>query len=201
MRSRFHVVRMGLIGGAVPILLLVLSAAALAQNAAPAPAAAPAPKTIGAYNKEIYHGMKAIVLRAAEVMPEEGYSFKPADTVRTFGQILGHIADAQYYFCSIALGEPNPAPHVEKTKTTKAELIAALKDAFAYGDKAFDGMTDASAAEMVKLMGSDAPRLGVLTTNSLHTVEHYGNLVTYLRMKGLVPPTSDPAFMQEMMKK
>ena len=201
MRSSSNVVRMGLLGWVVPICLLALAATAMAQNAAPAPAAAPTPKTIGAYNKEIFQGMKAIVLRAAEVMPEENYNFKPVDTVRTFGQILGHIADSQYFFASTVLGEKSPAPQVEKTKTTKAELIAALKDAFAYTDKAFDGMTDASAAEMVKLMGSDAPKLGVLTTNSLHTVEHYGNLITYLRMKGLVPPTSDPAFMQELMKK
>ena len=200
MRSRFKVIRKSLIGLVVPVCLLALATAALAQNAAPA-AAAPTPKSIGAYNKEIFQGMKAIVLRAAEVMPEEGYSFKPVDTVRTFGQILGHIADSQYLFSSKVLGEKSPAPQVEKTKATKAELIAALKEAFAYTDKAFDGMTDASAAEMVKLMGSDAPKLGVLTTNSLHTVEHYGNLITYLRMKGLVPPTSDPAFMQEMMKK
>ena len=200
MRSRFKVIRKSLIGLAVPVCLIALATTALAQNAAPA-AAAPTPKSIGAYNKEIFQGMKAIVLRAAEVMPEEGYSFKPVDTVRTFGQILGHIADSQYLFSSKVLGEKSPAPQVEKTKATKAELIAALKEAFAYTDKAFDGMTDASAAEMVKLMGGDAPKLGVLTTNSLHTVEHYGNLITYLRMKGLVPPTSDPAFMQEMMKK
>jgi uncharacterized damage-inducible protein DinB len=200
MQSRSKVTRMGLMGRVVPLCLLALATAVLAQNTAPAAAAAPTPKTIGAYNKEIYQGLKAIVLRAAEVMPEEEYNFKPVDTVRTFGQILGHIADSQYYFCYTVLGEPRPAPQVEKTKTTKAELIAALKDAFAYGDKAFDGMTDASAAEVVKFMGSDAPKLGVLTTNSLHTVEHYGNLVTYLRMKGIVPPTSDPAFMQEMRK-
>jgi len=201
MQSKFKVIRMGLIGRAVPILLLVLSTAVMAQTTPPPPTAAPQSKTIGAYNKDIYEGVKAIVLRAAEVMPEEGYNFKPVDSVRTFGQILGHIADSQYLFSSKVLGEKSPAPQVEKTKATKAELIAALKEAFAYTDKAFDGMTDASAAEMVKLMGSDAPKLGVLTTNSLHTVEHYGNLITYLRMKGLVPPTSDPAFMQEMMKK
>jgi uncharacterized damage-inducible protein DinB len=190
----------GLLGLALSFCLLALSTAVPAQNTPPATDAAP-PPTINAYNRDMYQGVKAIILRAAEVMPEENYNFKPVDTVRTFGQILGHIADAQYYFCSAVLGEPNPAPHVEKTKTTKAELIAALKDAFAYGDKAFDGLTDASAAEVVKFMGGDMPKLGVLTTNSLHTVEHYGNLVTYLRMKGLVPPTSDPAFMQEMRKK
>jgi hypothetical protein len=55
-------------------------------------------------------------------------------------------------------------------------------------------MTDASATEMMKSMGRDTPKLGALTTNSLHTVEHYGNLVTYMRMKNVVPPTSDPDF-------
>lgn len=200
MRSRFIVTRLGRIGWAVPIGLLLITTAVMAQGAPAVPTAAPPPKTIGAYNQEIYQGMQAVVLRAAEVMPEEDYQFKPVDTVRTFGQILGHIADSQYYFCSIVLGGPHPSPRVEKTRTTKAELIAALKDAFTYGDQAHAGLTDAAAAEMVKLMGNDAPKLGVLTTNSLHMVEHYGNLVTYLRMKGLVPPTSDPAFMQGMRK-
>jgi uncharacterized damage-inducible protein DinB len=145
--------------------------------------------------------VKTILLRSAETMPEENYSFKPTDAVRSFGQIVGHVADSQYTFCSVVLGEKRPALKIEPTKTSKADLIAALKDAFAYCDKAYDGMTDAAAAEMVKLMGGDSPRLGALTTNSLHTIEHYGNLVTYLRMKNIVPPTSEPAFMQEMMKR
>jgi hypothetical protein len=75
-----------------------------------------------------------------------------------------------------------------------------LKEAFAYCNAAYDGMTDASATQTVKLMGSDMPRLGVLTVNQMHTMEHYGNLVTYMRMKNLVPPTSDAAFMQQMRK-
>jgi len=200
MRSSFIVTRLGRISWAVPIGLLLITTAVMAQGTPAVPTTAPSPKTIGTYNQEIYQGMQAVVLRAAEVMPEEGYQFKPVDTVRTFGQILGHIADSQYYFCSIVLGGQHPSPRVEKTRTTKAELIAALKDAFAYGDRAHAGLTDAAAAEMVKLMGNDAPKLGVLTTNSLHTVEHCGNLVTYLRMKGLVPPTSDPTFMQGMRK-
>ena len=108
-------------------------------------------------------------------MQEVYYSFKPTDAVRSYGQILGHVADSQYYFCSIALGEKNPAPNIEKTKTSKADLIAALKDAFAYCDRAYDGMTDASGAKMVKLMGFDVPKLGVLTNNLAHTSEHYGN--------------------------
>src|SRR5205085_10337784 len=140
------------------------------------------------------------LLRSAEKMPEESYSFRPTWVVRSFGRIIGHVADAQYYFCSKALGEKNPAPNIEKTKTSKADLIAALKDAFAYCDRAYDGMTDASGAKIVKLMGFDVPKLGVLTNNLAHASEHYGNLVTYMRLKNIVPPSSDPAFMQQMMQ-
>jgi uncharacterized damage-inducible protein DinB len=155
---------------------------------------------LSAFNKGVYGGVKNILLRSAEKMPEENYSFKPTDAVRSFGQILGHVADAQYRFCSIALEEKDPAPKIEQTKTSKAGLIAALKDAFAYCDKAYDGMTDASATQMVTLFGGETPKLGVLTVNNVHTIEHYGNLVTYLRIKNIVPPTSEPGFMAQPKK-
>jgi len=153
-----------------------------------------------AYNKVVYGGVKTILLRSAEKMPEENYNFKPTDAVRSFSQVVGHVADAQYLFCSIALGEKNPAPKIEQTKTSKADLIAALKDAFAYCDKAYDAMTDASATQMVKLFGGDTPKLGVLTVNNMHAVEHYGNLVTYMRLKNIVPPTSEPGFQPQPKK-
>lgn len=178
------------------ICLLASAAVALAHENPPPAAAASQENPFSAHSKFMYGGIKAMLLSSADKMPEENYSFKPTDTVRSFGQILGHAADSQYMFCSIVLGEKNPAPQVEKTKTSKADLIAALKDAFAFCDKAYDGMTDTSAAQTVKLMGRDMPRLGVLAVNSAHTVEHYGNLVTYLRMKNIVPPTSDPEFRQ-----
>ena len=153
------------------------------------------------HNKYMYAGVKTLLLKSAEKMPEENYGFKPAEGVRSFGQILGHAADAQFLFCSIALGEKSPAPKVEQTKTSKADLIAALKEAFAYCDKAYDGMTDASAIQVVKLFRQDMPKLGVLAVNNLHSTEHYGNLVVYLRMKGIVPPSSDPGFAVEPPKK
>jgi uncharacterized damage-inducible protein DinB len=200
--------------GALLTCLLAPAAVALAQDKPPKATAVPAQDTppkataapsqdnpLSAYSKVMYRGMKAILLRSAERMPEENYGFKPTDAVRSFGQVVGHVADSQYLFCSVVLGETRPALRVEKTKTSKADLIAALKDAFAYCDRAYDGMTDASAAEMVQLHGGDAPKLGGLTANNLHTVEHYGNLVTYMRMKNIVPPTSEPEFMQQMMKK
>ena len=172
------------------LLMLFLAAAVSAQETSP----------LSAHNKGIYSGAKRILLRSAEKMPAESYSFKPVDSVRSYGEIIGHIADSQYAFCSAVRGEKNPALNIEKTKTAKADLIAALKESFVYCDKAYDGMTDASAVETVKFMHTDRPKHGVLSINLIHSIEHYGNLVTYMRMKDIVPPTSDPAFMQEMAK-
>jgi uncharacterized damage-inducible protein DinB len=133
------------------------------------------------------------ILKSADQMPDAAYAFKATPDVRSFGQIIGHVADAQYMFCSPVAGEKNPsAGSVEKTKTTKADLVQALKEAFAYCDKVYDGMTDASAAEMIKFFGRDAPKLGVLAFNNMHDMEHYGNIVTYMRLKNMVPPSSAP---------
>ena len=148
-----------------------------------------------AINKRGYERTKGILLRAAEKMPEENYSFKPVDSVRTYGQIIGHLADAQYLFCSTASGDKNPGLNIEKTKTSKADLIAALKEGFAYCDKVYDSMTDATATQMVKFFGNDAPKHALLSLNVGHNMEHYGNLVTYMRIKGIVPPTSEQGAM------
>ena len=175
------------------LICLLATAAALTQENPPKGAVVPAPDNpLSAWNKFAYGRVKDILLRSAEKVPEENYNFKPTDAVRSFGQIVGHVADAQYLFCSIELGEKNPAPKIEQSKTSKADLVAALKDAFAYCDKAYDTMTDASATQMVKLFGNDAPKLDVLTVNNMHNMEHYGNLVTYMRLKNIVPPTSEP---------
>src|SRR5205085_9224868 len=157
------------------------------QDNPPKAPVAPKDNPLSANNKLIYGYLKMILLRTAEKMPEENYNFRPTFVARSFGQIIGHIADSQYYFCSTALGEKSPALSIQKTKTSKADLIAALKDAVAYCDKAYDGMTDASGIQMVKLMGGDTPKLSVLTVNNLHTMEHYGNLIVYLRLKNILP--------------
>ena len=166
----------------LPIWLMAAAAVAAAQD-----------NPFSAFNKRAFGQMKTWVVASAEKMPEENYSFKPTDSVRSFGQLVGHVADAQYLFCSIALGEKNPGLKIEQTKTSKADLVAALKDAFAYCDKAYDSMTDAAAAQTVKLFGSELPKPVVLTVNDMHDAEHYGNLVTYLRLKNIVPPSSEQA--------
>jgi uncharacterized damage-inducible protein DinB len=180
---------------AVLICILAPATVALAQNkpSQDKPAAAqPQENPYSGFNRVAYARIKDILLRSAEKMPEENYSFKPTEAVRSYGQIIGHVADAQYVFCSRVLGEQNPAPKIEQTKTSKADLVAALKDSFAYCDRAFDGMSDASGTQTAKLFGGDTPKLDILTVNLMHDMEHYGNLVTYMRMKNIVPPTSEP---------
>jgi uncharacterized damage-inducible protein DinB len=189
------------------ILMTATAHAALSQET-PKPAAPlpPSPQQqanpLSAHNKFAYGIMKLVLLRSAEKMPEESYGFRPTEAVRTYGQIVGHLADAQYTFCSAALGEKNPALElrIEKSKTAKADLVNALKDAFAYCDRAYDALTDAQAAQVVNLMGRDTPKLIALMGNNLHSAEHYGNLVTYMRMKNIVPPTSEPGFMPQPKK-
>jgi uncharacterized damage-inducible protein DinB len=163
------------------------SGADVAQKAAPAN-----PLTSG--EKAIYHYTFNMALKAAEQMPEENYSFKPIDTIRSFGQLAAHIADGQYEFCSFVAGDKNPPADIEKTKTTKADIVQAMKDAMGYCDKAYGMLTDASGAEKIKLFGQfDLPKLTVLSMNTAHTDEHYGNMVTYLRLKGMVPPSTQQA--------
>lgn len=181
------------------ICLLAPAAVILAQDK-PATISLPKDNPLSGFNKLAYGQMKAWLLRSAEKMPEENYIFRPTEAVRSFGQVVGHVADAQYTFCSVVLGEKNPAPKIEQTKTSKADLIAALKDAFAYCDKAYDGATDASATQMVKFFGGDTPKHSVLTLNIVHCAEHYGNLVTYMRLKNIVPPSSEAANMAQPKK-
>jgi uncharacterized damage-inducible protein DinB len=144
-----------------------------------------------ASHKGLYMIARTNVLKAAEKMPEDKFSYRATDEVRTFGQIVGHVADAQYLFCSAAMGEKNPSPGVEKGKTVKADLVQALKDSYSYCDKVYDSLTDAHAADTVKFFGRETTKLAVLSFNSAHTMEHYGNIVTYMRLNKMVPPSSE----------
>ena len=178
-------------------LLATLSAvpvAVLAQAPATAPVqptpSAPA-NPISASQSKMFTMLGGVVIAAAEKMPEENYSFKPTPEVRSFGQLVGHLADSQYFFCSSVAGDTKPPGGFEKSKTSKAELVAALKDAVAYCSKTYAGMTDAKGSEMMKMMNSDFAKLTVLSANTAHDYEHYGNMVIYMRLKGIVPPTSE----------
>lgn len=130
--------------------------------------------------------------KSAEKVPAEVFDFKPTPEVRTFGQIMAHVADAQYMFCSAAKAEPNPNKgSIEKTKLKREEITAAFKEATAYCQTAYDALNDKNGAEMVKFGRGERSRMGVLMFNFMHNYEHYGNLVTYMRLKGIVPPSSE----------
>lgn len=140
--------------------------------------------------RQAYAEVKSNILKSAEKMPEENYNFRPAPRVRTFGQILGHVAEEQYFYCGAAKGE-RKAVDVEKTRTAKAGLLAALQDSFAYCDAVYGALTDAAAAQTIPVGQSRHTRLHMLWGNTLHDTSHYGNLVTYLRIKGIVPPSTE----------
>ena len=139
--------------------------------------------------KPLYDMAKGWIIASAEKVPEEHYSFKPTPEVRSFGQLLGHVANASYMFCSGATGGSSPSSGDAEELTSKAELVAAVKAAFAYCDEAY-AMTDATAMESVSFFQQTNTRLWVLAFNVSHDFEHYGNMVTYMRLKGIVPPSS-----------
>jgi len=157
------------------------------------PAAAQTPANpLTAATKATFDLIKGNITKSAEKVGEELYSFKPSPEVRSFGQIVGHIADANYMICSAAGGDAGPKDSIEKTKTSKADLHKALAESFAACDTAYAAMTDAKGTEMAKFFGREQPKMAILAFNTAHDFEHYGNLVTYMRIKGIVPPSSEP---------
>jgi len=182
-----------------------LGTAVLAQQgspakSAPAPAAQMAASPIRDSVKGYYDNLRTWITKSADVMAEKDYAFHPATMpaadkaeIRTFGGLIGHIAQENFIFCAAATGDQPPAGSdaIDK-KTAKADLQKALADSFAYCDKVWAGTTDkngASAATLPFGLGKST-RLGTLVFNSTHDSEHYGNIVTYLRGKGIVPPSS-----------
>ena len=157
---------------------------------AQAPQASGIAATIGSA-RGAHDTVKGWLLKAADQVSEENYAFKPTKDVRSMGELFGHIADANFMICGTASGQKAPMSGIEKSKTTKADLRAALAESFKFCDAAFTSLTDANANEPVKsfLPGAHT-RLGLLAFNNAHEFEHYGNIVTYMRLKGMVPPSS-----------
>ncbi|MEO5511525.1 MAG: DinB family protein [Longimicrobiales bacterium] len=172
----------------LPLAALLAATPVMAQQA---PHADPNPGVTAA--REVWTQAHNYVTKSAEQMPEEKFSFRPVDSVRTFGELVGHVAGAEMMFCAAALGEKVPGEDaVEKTAKTKADLVAALKKSADYCARAY-ALTDAGASSPLTIFGMKMSGLGVLTLNAAHDYEHYGNIVTYLRINGMVPPSSQPA--------
>jgi len=170
----------------LPLLLVSLAAPAFGQSAS-----APANAGVAAI-RAMWEGQSGYLLRAAEQMPEADYGFKPVATVRTFGQLIGHVAGSQNAICSMALGEAEKSEdEIEKSMSTKAQLVAALRASSEYCRRAY-AQSDADAAREATVFGDKQTRMNALALNAVHDGEHYGNIVTYLRIKGMVPPSSQP---------
>lgn len=145
--------------------------------------------------KSQFGSIKNNVIRTAEKVPEDLYSFKPTPEVRSLGQLIAHIADGNFGICGAASGMKPTMSGVEKSTggNGKAALQKALAASFEFCESAWASMDATKSGETVKTFLGVQPRFSVLTFNTSHVWEHYGNLVTYMRLKGIVPPSSEPA--------
>lgn len=171
------------------IILAAFLLLAPLQAQTPAPTA-PSKNPLVETSKTFFAGTKRNILQSADKIPDELWSFRPSPDVRTVAQMFAHIADGQYEFCGMAEEGKVVDKGIEKSATTKPAILAALKEAFAYCDAAYAKMTDTTAVEMVPFFNRQVPRIFAMDFNMVHTTEHYGNLVTYMRINKIVPPSS-----------
>ena len=164
--------------------------AALVVISVPSIAAAQTPADTRAGIKAMFDVVKGHLTKTAEQASDELYTFKPTPDVRSLGQMLGHVANANYMICSLAAGEKSPATSNAEQLTAKADIQKALAGSFAYCDSVWAKIDGAKGSEPVELFGMKHTRASAMALNSAHDWEHYGNLVTYMRLKGMVPPSS-----------
>lgn len=180
----------------MPTLRIVRFVVALCAVSATASAQTPTGQTLdlpGSLRRS-YNQVRSFITAQAEAVPQADYAFKPTPDVRSFGELMGHIADYNYIFCAPARGGVNPAEgkSLEKLRT-RAEILTALADSFAFCDAVFSSLTMTSALEMVKQNGNDVTRAGSLMPVIVHDYEEYGYAAVYLRLRGIVPPSTQRA--------
>jgi uncharacterized damage-inducible protein DinB len=167
------------------VTLVLVSATAHAQTP-------PADTYTGTLTRS-WQRIARMVAASAEAMPEASYSFKPSTDVRTFGELIGHLAEEHYMICAGAKGEKNPKEGVAFEKiAAKADMVKAINDSIAYCNAIYASTTDEAKTLQPAAPNRRDTSFSSLLMNVTHDSEHYGNLVTYLRMKGIVPPSSQP---------
>ncbi len=172
-----------------PLASFVVLAVAAAATPAPVRAQQSAADAMAGLQDQ-WKTVTANITAAAEELTEAEYAYRPVATVRTFGELIGHVAGTQDMICAAILGEkPLAEDAVEKAARTKAALVAALKASTAHCAKAY-AIAGAALSESVELFGAKSTKVGALALNTVHDGEHYGNIVTYMRMQGKVPPSS-----------
>ena len=161
-------------------------AQAPATPAAPAVPAGPAAEVLASYNR-----LKPNVLKAAEKMPEADFQYKPTADIRTFARIVNHVTEAQFHTCSALNGGKFDPKSVPSDTADKATILAGLKASFDECDKAYSALTDATITQVLTLGPVSRSRITLAWGNVSHDNEQYAELSTYLRLKGIVPPTAE----------
>jgi hypothetical protein len=162
----------------------LLTASTLGAQAAPA-----APTMAGALQRS-FASVADFIVKSAEQMPAEQYAFRATDDTRTFGQEIGHVADSHYFFCARVKDEPMPQRDRLESVADKAALVAGLKASVDYCRAAYDALSDSTLASYFQTARGRGVRLAPASNNIAHDNEHYGKIVTLLRMNRLVPPSS-----------
>jgi uncharacterized damage-inducible protein DinB len=172
------------------MMLAVGLGLAVAASGATASAQSGGLDTTIASAKAVHGVVKGYLTKAAAQVPEDKYGYQPTPEVRTLGQLFGHVANASRMICSTASGMAAAQAADAEKLATKAEIEKALADAMAFCDHAFDMISSANAAQPVELFGTTHSRIGAMAFNNAHNFEHYGNIVTYMRINGMTPPSS-----------
>jgi|SoiMethySBSTD1v2_1073268.scaffolds.fasta_scaffold860815_1 uncharacterized damage-inducible protein DinB len=167
------------------LITLLTSSLVYAQTAP----AAPTENPLSAEVKGAYTNIKNNFIKAAEKMPEEHYGFKASAELQSFAQRVAHIADANVRTCAALKGEQKSVNAA--AKTTKADMVAVLKESFTYCDAVYDSLTDAEAVKVVSVGRGQRSRLAALWGVVAHSNEVYGTMTVYMRLKGIVPPSSE----------
>jgi uncharacterized damage-inducible protein DinB len=170
--------------GGLAAILVVLSATAVHAQAQASNAD---PLIQGMQDGNGY--IRDMFTKAADQMTAEDYAFKPTPEVRSFGQLLAHVAASNYFFCSAAKSEKAPVTAIEKTATSRADIRAVLSASFDYCDSAYRVVTS-KTDQRIDFMGKQRSPAAILNFRNYHALLHYGNVITYMRMKGKVPPSS-----------
>ena len=172
------------------IMMLVLAASVAAAGSGATLSAQGGFDTTIASAKAVHEMVKGYVTKAAAQVPADKYSYQPTKDVRTMGQLFGHVANASRMICGTASGMAAPQALDAEKLATKAEIEKALADAMAFCDHAFGMISNANAGQTVELFGTTHSRIGAMAFNNAHNFEHYGNIVTYMRLNGMTPPSS-----------
>ena len=189
----------------------MLRKAALLLCLVSVPITAAAQTTDAGFNEALSPSMAAVVKAmhatirrnladAASQMPAEEYSFKATPQVRSFAELIGHVVNANFFFCSQAKGEQMPTTQNFEKTADKAMLVKGMTESLAYCDEVYNGTTDANFNQLVTIAGpakKQTSRGSVLVFNTTHNNEHYGNIIVYMRLKGHVPPSTARAQQQQ----